>query len=367
MKDYSMKHYSMNPYSINFIALNYNLKNTNLAKQCISKYCFAILVLFLSFITISQSYAQDPIDQQDQIDQAALSFFTTLPKVMPGSDKDTQEQVSLGKKLYFETSLSINNVQSCNSCHNIVNGAPGVDHLKVSIGTLGTLGTRNAPTTWNAGFHVAQFWDGRANTLEEQAKFPILDPNEMAMPSEKEVINRLLNKGYLEQFAKAFPNHTSPINLDTISVALASFQRTLITSDRFDEYLAGNTNAINRDEKEGLAVFIKRGCVACHNGPVLGGKLFMKMGLVHPYPNKIDKGMAKVTGNPADSYFFKVPSLRNILNTAPYFHDGAAATIEQAIEDTGWHQLGIKISNKDVRAIKVFFNTLDNQTKLIEK
>jgi len=331
---------------------NRYLKSTNLFKN---KFIFSI---FIAFIYINESYAEASIDD------LALSFFTPIPKKMPGSETDTQDTIFLGKKLYFETALSINKTQSCNSCHNIINGGSGVDNLKVSVGALGKFGTRNALTTWNAGFHIAQFWDGRAKTLEEQAGLPILNANEMAMPSEKILINRLNGMDYLEHFKKAFPEHISPINMDTISVALAAFQRTLITSDRFDEYLSGNTNAIDNDEKTGLAVFIERGCVACHNGPVLGGQLFMKMGLIHPYPNKLDKGMAQVTGNLADSYIFKVPSLRNVLNTAPYFHDGAAETIEQAILDTGWHQLGIKLSKNDVKAIKTFFNTLDNQTKV---
>ena len=236
----------------------------------------------------------------------------------------------------------------------------------MSIGALGALGPRNAPTTWNAGFHVAQFWDGRAKTLEEQAKFPILNPDEMAMPSEQVLLTRLQGEGYLEYFKSAFPDRDAPIDLETVSIALSSFQRTLITRDRFDEYLAGNTDAINDAEKAGLAVFMAKGCVACHNGAALGGQLFMKMGIIHPYPNKTDKGMAQVTGDSADNYFFKVPSLRNILNTAPYFHDGAAATIEQAIVDTGWHQLGIRINEEDTAAIKTFFKTLNNQAEVKE-
>ncbi|MEI6893213.1 MAG: cytochrome c peroxidase [Colwellia sp.] len=323
-------------------------------------YFSTMLLLFFSIITIRQGYTQPSIHE------IALSFFAPLPKTMPGSEKDTLEQISLGKKLYFETFLSKNKTQSCNSCHNIINGAPGVDHLTVSIGALGALGTRNAPSTWNAGLHVAQFWDGRAKTLEQQAKLPIFNAKEMAMSSEIQVINRLNEQDYLVHFTRAFPNHTQPINIVNISKALASFQRTLITRDRFDEYLSGNLNAITKDEKQGLMVFIEKGCVACHNGSVIGGQLFMKMGLVHPYPNKIDKGMAQVTGNPGDNYMFKVPSLRNVLNTAPYFHDGAAVTIEQAIEDTGWNQLGIRINKKDVMAIKTFFNSLNNQIKTIE-
>lgn len=326
-----------------------------------TKFNFSATLLLFFCVAICQGYTQPSMHE------TALSFFSPLPKFMPGHKTDTLEQINLGKKLYFETSLSINNTQSCNSCHNILNGAPGVDHLRVSIGALGDLGARNTPSTWNAGLHVAQFWDGRAKTLEQQAKFPIFNPKEMAMSSERDIINRLNSKGYLAHFENAFQNQTSPINIENISQALAAFQRTLISKDRFDDYLAGNQNAINREEKSGLAVFVEKGCVACHNGAVLGGQLFMKMGLVHPYPNKIDKGVAQVTGDPSDNYFFKVPSLRNILNTAPYFHDGAARTIEQAIEDTGWHQLGIKLSKKDVIAIKTFFHTLNNQAKNINR
>lgn len=321
---------------------------------------FFLASLFFSFLITFHGYAQTSTHD------SALSFFSPLPQSMPGGEKDTLMQISLGKKLYFETALSINKTQSCNSCHNIINGASGVDNLTVSVGALGSLGARNAPSTWNAGLQVAQFWDGRAKTLEQQAKFPILNPKEMAMPSEESVIERLNNKVYLESFEKAFPDQVAPINMANISIALASFQRTLISKDRLDDYLVGNKNAISQEEKSGLIVFIEKGCVACHNGPLLGGQLFMKMGLVHPYPNKIDKGRAHVTGNAADNFFFKVPSLRNILNTAPYFHDGAATTIEQAIEDTGWHQLGIRLNKEDVKAITTFFNTLNNQAKLIE-
>ncbi|TWX69647.1 cytochrome-c peroxidase [Colwellia demingiae] len=324
-----------------------------------TKYYLSTILPLLYFVGISQGYTQSSTHE------VALSFFEPLPPVMKGAEQDTSALISLGKKLYFETALSINHSQSCNTCHDLNNDASGVDHLRASIGALGSVGERNAPTTWNAGLHVAQFWDGRAKTLAQQAKFPLFNVKEMAMTSESQVIERLHSKGYLANFKEAFPKKSSPINIENTSQALAAFQRTLISKDRFDDYLAGDRNAINQSEKSGLLVFIEKGCVACHNGAVLGGQLFMKMGIVHPYPNKKDKGKAQVTGNPADNYFFKVPSLRNILNTAPYFHDGAAATIEQAIEDTGWHQLGIKLNKQEVNSIKVFFNTLNNQ-KIIE-
>lgn len=318
----------------------------------------------LSFIAITLLLLVNGLckaNAQQSLHETARSYFSPLPKSLLKHEIDTPERIKLGQRLYFEVALSINHTQSCNSCHNIINGAPGVDHLPQSVGAIGNKGNRNAPSTWNTALHVAQFWDGRAKTLEEQASFPIFNPNEMAMTSEDEVIARLTSIDYLSDFKHAFSGEPSPLNINNISNALASFQRTLLTNDRFDKYLQGDLNAINNEEKVGLTTFISKGCVACHNGSILGGQLFMKMGIVHPYPNKIDKGRAQVTGNLADSYFFKVPSLRNVLNTAPYFHDGAATTIEQAIEDTGWHQLGIKLTQDEIKAIKTFFNTLNNE------
>ncbi len=317
------------------------------------------VILFMTLCSVSFTLAHANELSEDIIN----TFFSPLPRVMPNSQQDTQAQITLGEKLYFEPKMSINNTQSCNSCHNLSSNYSGVDHLKTSIGATGKIGTRNAPTTWNAGLQVAQFWDGRVKTLEEQAKLPLFNPNEMAMPSKKVLIKKLTSSHYLPLFSAAFPDDKQPINVTNIAKALAAFQRTLISKDRFDQFLLGNKNAITLEEKEGLKVFISKGCVACHNGPLLGGQLFMKMGIVHPYPNKQDKGRAQITHNPADNYFFKVPPLRNILNTAPYFHDGAASSIEQAIFDTGWHQLGIKLSKQEITRIKHFFATLSHQPK----
>jgi len=323
--------------------------------------CNKALMIFASIFLLSNTVISVTASNAfASTHDAALSFFSPLPATMPNSENDTPAQIRLGEKLYFETALSINHTQSCNSCHNINNNGAGVDNLTVSIGALNKKGQRNAPSIWNAGLHIAQFWDGRVKTLEQQAPFPLFNLNEMAMPSESAVIKRLHNKGYFSLFTEAFPEQKNGINIKNLSQALGAFQRTLITRDRFDKYLTGNTNAISVEEENGLNVFIEKGCVACHNDAALGGQLFMKMGIVHPYPNKIDKGKAHVTGKLSDSYIFKVPSLRNVLNTAPYFHDGAATTIEQAIIDTGWHQLGIKLSTEEVTAIKQFFNTLNN-------
>lgn len=319
------------------------------------KFTFVIVTTF--FVNILHA-------AQPSLHETAITYFSPMPSKMPGSESDTTAQISLGQTLYFETALSVSNTQSCNTCHNISHGSSGIDYLTVSMGALGLRGTRNAPTTWNAGMHVAQFWDARVNTLEEQAIFPIINPKEMAMPSREAVIEKLKEKDYLSEFKQAFPNQAQPITIKNLSKALAAFQRTLISKDRFDDYLNGDKNALTQDEKDGLTVFINKGCVACHNGPLLGGKLIMKMGLVHPYPNVIDTGKALVTGNPADNYFFKVPSLRDVLNTPPYFHDGAVYSIDQAIKDTGWHQLGIKLNDQETASIRLFFSTLNNQSKL---
>lgn len=329
------------------------------------KYYLSLVLLF--FIFNSAAQVDLKTDAHFSIDDTVLSFFSPLPIAMPGSEKDTTALINLGEQLYFDTSLSGTNTQSCNSCHNILNGGAGVDHSIVSVGAFGEAGTRNAPSTWNAGLHFAQFWDGRAKTLEEQAPLPIFNLKEMGMLSETDVINKLNDKNYLTAFKSAFPNQALPINIENIAKALAAFQRTLISRDRFDDYLAGNKNAISSVEKNGLNVFINKGCVGCHNGPLLGGQLIMKMGLVNPYPNTIDKGRAQVTGNASDNFFFKVPSLRDVNNTPPYFHDGAVNTIEQAIKDTGWHQLGIKLNEEEVKAIKMFFNTMNNQEVFVRK
>lgn len=307
-------------------------------------------------------YSQESMTQQEQkaLQVLANTYFGALPTAMPGSEEDTSARIELGKALYFETALSVNRTQSCNTCHNILNGGAGADNLPTSPGALGKLGQRNSPSTWNAGFQFAQFWDGRAATLAEQAKSPLLNPIEMALSSEHEAVKRLLLKGYSQQFEKAFPNQPSALTFYNIAEALAAFQRTLITRDRFDAFQEGNLDALNHDELIGLKTFMQVGCNACHNGPLMGGELFMKMGLVNPYPNTKDKGRARITGNSGDNFLFKVPPLRNVAQTAPYFHDGEGKTLEQAVQDTGWHQLGIKLNKQQVQEISVFLRTLDN-------
>lgn len=310
--------------------------------------------IFLASLTSNIALADDALRAQ------ANAFFKPIPATMPGSENDTPERILLGEKLYFETALSINGTQSCNSCHQVDGNRAGVDNEKTSLGALGERGDRNSPTVFNAGFHMAQFWDGRAADLKEQAKGPIMNPVEMAIPDEATAINNLREAGYSEYFAKAFPAAAEPMTYDNMAEAIAAFERTLITADRFDEFLKGDNNALTADEKQGLRTFISTGCIACHSGSMLGATMYQKMGLMNAYANTTDIGREAVTGNASDRFVFKVSPLRDVSRTAPYFHDGAAATLEEAVEQMAWLQLGRRLSAEDTASIVTFLNALEN-------
>lgn len=296
--------------------------------------------------------------------EQAKQFIQPLPDKMPGAEKDTPERIQLGRELFFDTRLSSNNTQSCNSCHAVDNGRGGVDNEPTSLGAFGKRGDRNSPTVLNAGFHMAQFWDGRAATLEDQAKGPILNPVEMAMPDEKEVITRLTaHEPYLKSFAAAFPGEEKPVNYDNVAKAIASFERTLATKDRFDDFLKGDDGALNAEEQAGLHTFLTTGCVTCHMGPTMGGNLYQKMGLIKPYANDKDTGRAALTKNEAEKFFFKVPSLRNIALTHPYFHDGGAMSLEEAVGTMAEVQLGKTLTGDEKAKIVAFLKTLSDKER----
>jgi cytochrome c peroxidase len=295
--------------------------------------------------------------------KAALEVIQPIPDKMPGSENDTKALISLGEKLYFEKNLSMNKSQSCNSCHMVDKGRGGVDNEPTSPGAFGKRGGRNSPTTLNAGFQFAQFWDGRAATLEDQAKGPVLNPIEMAMPSADVVIERLsADKAYVKMFKSAFPKDASPINYDNYSKAVGAFERTLITRDRFDDFLKGSDKALSAAELTGLKTFLDTGCTTCHNGAVIGGNSFMKLGLVNAYPSE-DKGREEVTKDADDRHKFKVPMLRNIAITGPYFHDGSIKSLNEAVEKMAWHQLGQKLEKDKVDSIVAFLGSLTDKKR----
>jgi cytochrome c peroxidase len=268
-----------------------------------------------------------------------------------------QAKVDLGRALYYDKRLSKDDTISCNSCHNLE--AYGVDSQQFSPGVGGTLGGRNSPTSYNAYAHIAQFWDGRASTVEEQAKGPILNPVEMAMPSSDAVIAKLKGiEGYTEMFEKAFPESKDPVNYNHVGLAIGAFERNLTTPSRFDQFLNGSTSALTDLELKGSKVFVTKGCVTCHSGTLLGGQTYQKLGLVEAWPNSKDVGRFEVTGNEADKMMFKVPSLRNVEKTGPYFHDGSSDSLEDAVKKMAKHQLGQELSCEELDSLIAFLKSL---------
>lgn len=216
----------------------------------------------------------------------------------------------------------------------------------------------------NAGLHIAQFWDGRAKDLVEQAKGPILNPVEMAMPSEEAVVKKISAiKEYQELFSKAFPEGKNAITYENIAKAIAAFESTLITHDRFDDFLNGKSNALTKEEINGLKTFIEVGCIQCHNGALHGGNSYQKMGRMNPYENTKDLGRYNVTKKEEDKYFFKVPSLRNVALTAPYFHDGKVQTLEEAVKKMAYLQLNKNLTEEEVQSIVTFLKALRDKSR----
>jgi cytochrome c peroxidase len=294
----------------------------------------------------------------------AKDILGPLPDRMPGGAADTPALVALGQKLYFEKKLSVNNSQSCNSCHRVDEGRGGVDNEPTSEGAFKKRGDRNSPTTLNAGFHFAQFWDGRASNLVAQAKGPILNPVEMAMPDEAEVLKRLkADRAYPPLFDKAFPGTANPITYENVAQAIAAFERTLITHDRLDDFQNGADRALSEPELRGLDLFLTAGCTTCHFSPALGGTSYQKVGLVHPYETP-DLGRAKITKDEDDNYKFKVPSLRNVALTAPYFHDGKQATLRETVIKMAYIQLDRKLTDAEADSLVAFLNSLTDKPRV---
>lgn len=265
-------------------------------------------------------------------------------------------EAELGKKLFFDPRLSRSGFISCNSCHNLSMG--GSDNLQTSIGHNWQKGPINSPTVLNSSLALAQFWDGRARDLKEQAGGPIANPGEMAFTHDLAIDVLQSIPGYVAEFRSVYGS--SRIDIGKVTEAIAVFEKTLVTpNSAFDKWLQGDDKALSAQELAGYNLFKESGCVACHNGPAVGGTSFQKMGVVEPYQSKSDAiGRAGVTGKDEDRFNFKVPTLRNVELTYPYFHDGAAQTLEQAVETMGRLQLGRKYSKDEIGQIVTFLKTL---------
>ncbi len=282
---------------------------------------------------------------------------------IPAAKVKNQAMVELGKKLYFDTRLSKSGFISCNSCHNLSMG--GTDNLKTSIGDHWHQGPINAPTVLNSTLNVAQFWDGRAADLKAQAGGPIANPGEMGFTHELAVGMLQSIPAYVAEFKQVFKS--DKVTIDEVTKAIAAFEDTLVTpNSRFDKWLKGDKKALSANELAGYKLFKETGCVACHNGPAVGGNSFQKMGVVEPYKaNSPAEGRVAVTGKDADRFNFKVPTLRNVEMTYPYFHDGAADTLPEAVDTMARVQLGKKFSREENAKIVAFLKTLTgDQPKL---
>jgi len=298
------------------------------------------------------------IDDAALIEDAA-SIFQPIPHMIPEVNDNavTKEKIELGRMLFFDPRLSSSQLLSCNTCHNLAMG--GDDNLETSIGHGWQAGPRNSPTVYNAVLNVAQFWDGRAEDLKEQAKGPIQAGVEMNNRPEMVVATLSSIPEYVDHFGRAFPNEDDPVTFDNVARAIEAFEATLITpASPFDQYLEGNANALNDQEKRGLQTFIDTGCIACHAGVNIGGQSYHPFGVVEQPGADIlppdDKGRFAVTDTATDEYVFRAPTLRNVALTEPYFHSGRVWDLRQAVAVMGVAQLGAELDAQQVDDIVAF-------------
>jgi len=288
------------------------------------------------------------------------SIFSSNIIPIPKSIDYNLNKALLGKKLFNDKRLSSNNTISCASCHNLDEG--GDDNLVYSIGVDGTLGNINAPTVLNAVFNFRQFWDGRAKNLEEQALGPIENPIEMAHDFSL-LLPQLNNSEYKDEFLKIYDNGITKKNLAN---AIAEFEKTLITpNSKFDKYLNGDETVLSEYEKEGFEIFKNKGCISCHHGINIGGNHYNKFGAIIDIDSN-NLGLFNITKNKNDKYYFKVPSLRNIELTAPYFHDGRYLDLEETVKTMALVQLGRPISDDEISKIIAFLKTLTGKLEIIK-
>ncbi len=297
------------------------------------------------FAAAGSAAAQDALDYGDY-----RQYFQPLPAIspIPSDNSMTPEKIELGKMLFFEPRISASGVISCATCHNPAMGY--ADRIPLATGHAGQVGERNTPTVLNSGFFTSQFWDGRADTLEEQALGPIEAAVEMAMPV-GEAVQRLREFPlYEERFEAAFPEKNDPVDAESVGMALAAFQRTLNTPNSpLDHWLAGDEEAMNEQQLRGMVAFVDNGCVACHSGPALTDSQFYPIQV----PGSTDLGRYLVTGEEYDRHAFKTPTLRNVALTYPYFNNGQTETLQEAIQIMARDMLGIELEpdvNADIEA-----------------
>jgi len=335
-----------------------------------------IVLLIVTAIACQQKSAKDePVTitgvytkEDSSLVNTAKMFFKVLPKDAVAAENEvTDAKVKLGQVLFYDTRLSKTGNNSCNSCHNLT--TYGVDNVSTSKGDAGQTGERNSPTVFNAALHNMQFWDGRAATIEEQAGMPILNPVEIAIPHKGFLVTKLhKDTVYHKLFTSAFPGESEPVSFANLKNAIGAFERTLLTPSRFDKFMGGDLTALKPEEKAGLKVFIDSGCVACHNGVGIGGGSLQQFGIYTDYRTLThsllnDEGRYKVTGDKADKNVFKVPGLRNVEKTYPYFHDGSIVNLDSSIMIMAKTQLNKTFTGDEVKNIVAFLKTLTGDVR----
>ncbi|MEZ0360908.1 MAG: cytochrome c peroxidase [Hydrogenobacter sp.] len=318
------------------------------------------LLLNISLLLAGSVFSKN--DPDKELLDKARQFFSPLPKSFPSKENPiTPQKVELGRLLFFERRLSVNDMISCSTCHAIeyYYSSPAPKQM----GAL-KLQPRHAPTVLNSAGQFVQHWIGNRKDVEDQALQSLTGPPALGNPSKESVEEKLKSiPQYVELFKKAFPKDKEPITAENIAKAIGAFERTLVTPSRFDEFLKGDTKALTQEEKRGLKTFIEVGCVACHNGSLVGGTMYQKFGIYEPYwkytkSESIDEGRYAVTKKEEDKYVFKVPPLRNVAMTPPYFHDGSVKTLEEAVWIMGKVQLGKDLSKEQVKDIVAFLRSL---------
>lgn len=322
---------------------------------------FRILLLTLASLCLALSAGATSTD----LLKRSQATFKPLPQTPPdlAGNPATRAKVDLGRMLYFDPRLSASQLISCNTCHNL--GLAGGDLQETSTGHNWQRGPRNAPTVFNAVFNVAQFWDGRAKDLAEQAKGPVQASVEMNNTPQRVVATLQSIPEYRQLFSQAFPGEATPISFDNTARAIEVFEATLLTPSPFDAYLRGDTQALNDQQREGLALFMDKGCASCHDGVNLGGGSYHPFGVMEKPGSEVlppnDKGRYQVTQTASDEYVFRAPTLRNISLTAPYFHSGRVWDLKQAVGVMGSAQLGIQLSDRDEERLVAFLDSLNGR------
>lgn len=329
------------------------------------KRLFCLVALGVFFF----AFAYTAFANDDTMEKAQVLFKPVPYKISEVKGiKITPELTDLGKALYFDPRLSKSGLISCNSCHNV--GMGGADFQQTAVGHGWHKGPRNSPTVFNSVFNIAQFWDGRAPDLKEQAKGPIQAAVEMNNSPSGVIATLKSMPKYVEMFKKAYPDEENPVTFDNMAGAIEVFEANLLTPDsRFDRFLKGDEDALSAVEKRGLEKFMARGCAACHGGINMGGTGYYKFGVMeHPDAKLLtgDKGRFKVTSVGADEYNFKSPSLRNIALTPPYFHSGSVWSLDEAVSIMGAVQLGISLNDRDVSDIVAFLQTTTGDQPKVE-